>query len=527
MSEFKPGLEGVVAFETEIAEPDRDGGALRYRGIDIEELVGTVPFEKVWGVLVDESTEPGLPAAEDYVAPDLTGRTPSDLQTVTSRLGAEWGLGQLIDVSDGDAKEDLRRLSATMISVCAQSARLADGHADRIASGVVSAGETTAERFLLEWRGAAEPAHVRAIDTYWICTAEHGLNASTFTARIVASTGADCAAALSSAVGALSGPLHGGAPARVLPMLDEAAAAPSVDGYVKDLLDRGERLMGFGHRVYRAEDPTRAPPASNRAGARLAEVRGRGGARAGGARRAACAEARPCARNERRVLVRGRARRRRGSAAARSRHVRVLAHGRLVGAHPRAEAPRQARASVGALRRARRAVAVRGVMQLAEAATRAEALARSAGSERELAMLRADWDDEIEAAARDADYRVRGLAYRAIGQFRFRQKLELLRRGLEDESAGARGSALIALRALSADHPGDVNSFRPLLNELAMRDPNDAVRRLAILCLENGTADRGTIQLLDGIVGDDETDRDVRETARKVSVALVRKSRTK
>jgi hypothetical protein len=166
-------------------------------------------------------------------------------------------------------------------------------------------------------------------------------------------------------------------------------------------------------------------------------------------------------------------------------------------------------------------------MQLAEAATRAEALARSAGSERELAMLRADWDDEIEAAARDVDYRVRGLAYRAIAQFRFRQKLELLRRGLEDESAGARGSALIALRALSADHPGDVNSFRPQLNELAMRDPNHAVRRLAILCLENGTPDRGTIQLLDGIAGDDETDRDVRETARKVSASLVKKSRTK
>lgn len=166
-------------------------------------------------------------------------------------------------------------------------------------------------------------------------------------------------------------------------------------------------------------------------------------------------------------------------------------------------------------------------MQLAEAATRAEELSRSAGSERELAALRADWDDEIEAAARDADYRVRGLAYRAIAQFRFRQKLELLRRGLEDESAGARGSALIALRSLSADHPGDVNSFRPLLNELAMRDSNDAVRRLAILCLQNGTPDRGTIQLLDGIAGDDETDRDVRETARKVSAALVKKSRTK
>jgi HEAT repeat protein len=166
-------------------------------------------------------------------------------------------------------------------------------------------------------------------------------------------------------------------------------------------------------------------------------------------------------------------------------------------------------------------------MQLAEAATRAEELARSSGTEQELAALRADWDEEIEAAARNGDYRVRGLAYRAIAQFRFRQKLELLRRGLEDESAGARGSALIALRSLSTDHPGDVNSFRPLLNELAMRDPNDAVRRLAILCLQNGTADRGTIQLLDGIAGDDENDRDVRETARRVSVALVRKSRAK
>ena len=126
-------------------------------------------------------------------------------------------------------------------------------------------------------------------------------------------------------------------------------------------------------------------------------------------------------------------------------------------------------------------------MELAEAAARAEELARSTGTERELAALRTQWDDEIEAAARNPDYRVRGVAFRAIAQFRFRQKLELLRRGLEDESAGARGSALIALTSLSADHPGDVNKFRPLLNELAARDPNNAVRRLAILCLRNGT----------------------------------------
>ena len=255
MSDFKPGLEGVVAFETEIAEPDRDGGSLRYRGVDIEDLVGTYRFEQVWGLLVDESFEPGLPVAEPYEGGGLTGNTPADLQSVTARLGGEWGLQKLIDITDDEAREDLRRVSAQFISIAAQSARIADGNDDRIAPQVVAQGKTTAERFLLEWRGEADPKHVQAVDTYWICTCEHGLNASTFVARITASTGADCAAALSSAVGALSGPLHGGAPARVLPMLDAAAESGDPEAYVESLIEKGERLMGFGHRVYRAEDP--------------------------------------------------------------------------------------------------------------------------------------------------------------------------------------------------------------------------------------------------------------------------------
>ena len=255
MTDFKPGLEGVVAFETEIAEPDREGGSLRYRGVDIEDLVGSYRFEQVWGLLVDESYEPGLPVAEPYEGGGLTGNTPADLQSVTGRLAGEWGLKKLIDISDDEAREDLRRVSAQFISIAAQSARIADGETDRVDPAVVARGRSTAERFLLEWRGEADPKHVQAIDTYWICTCEHGLNASTFTARIVASTGADCAAALSSAVGALSGPLHGGAPARVLPMLDAAAEAGDPAGYVNGLIERGERLMGFGHRVYRAEDP--------------------------------------------------------------------------------------------------------------------------------------------------------------------------------------------------------------------------------------------------------------------------------
>ena len=253
MTEFKPGLEGVVAFETMIAEPDREGGALRYRGVDIEELVGYVPYEKVWGLLVDESLEPGMPDPEPYVLESPSGNAPSDLQSATARLSSEWKLGKLVDIDDDQARDDLARLSATMMSIVAQSARGADR--PPVPDDVVEQGDTAAEKFLLRWRGEADPRHVKAIDTYWICTAEHGLNASTFTARVTASTGADCGAAMSAAVGALSGPLHGGAPARVLPMLDEVASTGDPAAYVRDLLDRRGRIMGFGHRVYRAEDP--------------------------------------------------------------------------------------------------------------------------------------------------------------------------------------------------------------------------------------------------------------------------------
>lgn len=165
-------------------------------------------------------------------------------------------------------------------------------------------------------------------------------------------------------------------------------------------------------------------------------------------------------------------------------------------------------------------------MTLAEAASRAEALAE-AGDERALAALRVEWDDEIESAARDGDYRVRAQGYRAIAQFRFRQKRELLRRGLEDESPAARGAALISLEALSRDHPGDVNAYRPLLHELVARDSNAAVRRLAVFCLRNGAPNADTIRLLDGIAEADDADAELRKAARAVSAQLVKKSRGK
>src|ERR671932_61897 len=194
--DFSPGLEGVIAFETEIAEPDKDGGALRYRGVDIEDLVGKITFGNVWALLVDGKFGPGLPPAEPFPIP----------------------------VHSGDVRVDVQ---AALI----------------------------VERFMVRWRGEPDPRHVAAVDAYWTSAAEHGMNASTFTARVIASTGADVAAALSGAIGAMSGPLHGGAPSRVLHMLDGVEQEGDAEKYVKALLDRGERLMGFGHRVYRAEDP--------------------------------------------------------------------------------------------------------------------------------------------------------------------------------------------------------------------------------------------------------------------------------
>jgi HEAT repeat protein len=165
-------------------------------------------------------------------------------------------------------------------------------------------------------------------------------------------------------------------------------------------------------------------------------------------------------------------------------------------------------------------------MDLSQAAELADEYTRR-GLESELATLRGEWGDEIEASARDDDYRVRALAYRSIAQFRFRQKLVLLRRGLEDESPAVRGSALIALEGLSRTHPGDVNGYRSLLHELAARDPNVAVRRLAIVCFKNGSPARETIVILDGIADDDETDAEVRKSARSVSLLLVKKSNRK
>jgi HEAT repeat protein len=165
-------------------------------------------------------------------------------------------------------------------------------------------------------------------------------------------------------------------------------------------------------------------------------------------------------------------------------------------------------------------------MTLADAAAKADELAQ-AGAERELAVLRQQWDDEVEAAARSGDYRERATAYRAVGQFRFRQKTELLRRGLDDESPAARGSALVSIQLLSKEHPGVVNQIRPLLHSIASGDANQAVRRLAIVSLRNGSPQRDTIVLLQGIAEEEGLSHETRQAAAKVAAGLDKRAKTR
>lgn len=242
----------MTAFSTSISEPDREGGTLRYRGIDVDLLAGAVHFDAVWSLLVagDFTYEPERD--EHLQLASATGDVRVDVQANLARLGALLELKPVVDLSPDEVLFDLARVSQHLLSFTAQAAR---GTATPVEDAKIQAGATAAERFMIEWQGDPDPRHVAAVEDYWITAAEHGANASTFTARVISSTGADVAAAMSGAVGSLSGPLHGGAPSRALDLVDQVQQSGDADKLVAAVLDRGERLMGFGHPVYRAEDP--------------------------------------------------------------------------------------------------------------------------------------------------------------------------------------------------------------------------------------------------------------------------------
>ncbi|MGL5829000.1 MAG: citrate synthase 2 [Angustibacter sp.] len=249
---MRAGLAGVYACETTISECQPDG-RLSYRGIALADLVGKIDFGEVWGLLVDDNLHPGLPPAEPFPLPVHTGDIRVDVQSALAQLSPIWGFQPLFDITATQAREDLARASVMALSFIAQSARGQDQ--PMVSQRTVDQGQSAAERFMIRWRGEPDPTQVAALDAYWVALAEHGLAPSTLAARVIASTGADVAACLSGAVGAMSGPLHGGAPARALQLIRSVDRGGDPLAQVHKILDSGGRLMGFGHRIYRGPDP--------------------------------------------------------------------------------------------------------------------------------------------------------------------------------------------------------------------------------------------------------------------------------
>jgi citrate synthase len=261
------GLEGVVAASTALSHVYGEEGRLVYRGYDIHELAGKASFEEVAHLLWighlptrAELDEFSAKLAANRSLPDEVIETlrllPKDAQPLDAlRTGISVFGATRTDMFDVDRPANLDEaiaLSARFPSVLAAFFRLRQGQ-DPVAP---KDGHNTAQSYLYQLFGKEpEERHWRPLETYLVLLADHGMNASTFTARVIASTTSDMCSALVGAIGALKGPLHGGAPSKVLDMLEAIGSAENVDAWLTAALDRGERLMGFGHRVYKAEDP--------------------------------------------------------------------------------------------------------------------------------------------------------------------------------------------------------------------------------------------------------------------------------
>lgn len=270
--EVPRGLAGVVVTDTEIGDVRGLEGFYHYRQYSAVELAQTRSFEDVWHLLVHgelpdavqsaafAARTAGLRRLPDEVRAALpavaaaTGASGplAGLRTALSLLGAAHGFRPVYDIDAGRRRED------TLVAAAAVPTLLTALH--RLGRGLepVEPREdlSYAANYLYMLTGTEpEPERARAVEEYLISTIDHGVNASTFTARVVTSTGADVAACLVAALGALSGPLHGGAPSRALDTLDAIGTPDRIDAWIRDRVLAGERIMGFGHAIYRTEDP--------------------------------------------------------------------------------------------------------------------------------------------------------------------------------------------------------------------------------------------------------------------------------
>lgn len=239
------GLAGVAVASTSVGEVRGEEGFYHYRGHSAVELARSGSFEAVWELLL--GTPPD--GAARNLPPVLGGVVDRlDLRSALSFLAASMGLRALVDESPEERRADAHHVVAALPTLVASlqrgtvvTPRPELGHAADYL-GMVTGEPPSAEL-------------ARALEQYWILTVDHGFNASTFTARVIASTGADLGACVVGGLGALSGPRHGGSPSRVLDMLDAVAACGDAHAWLQDELRAGRRLMGFGHAVYRAPDP--------------------------------------------------------------------------------------------------------------------------------------------------------------------------------------------------------------------------------------------------------------------------------
>ncbi|MGX1478009.1 UNVERIFIED_CONTAM: citrate synthase [Streptomyces canus] len=266
------GLAGVVVTDTEVGDVRGREGFYHYRQYSAVELAQTRGFEDVWHLLVHGE----LPDAGRAVAfraetaalrrlPDevraalpaiaaASGRSGplAGMCTALSLLGAAKGFRPVYDIDPDERRRDTLVATAAVPTLLTALHRLGKG----LAPVEPREDLSYAANYLYMLTGSEpEPQRARAVEQYLISTIDHGFNASTFTARVIASTGADVAAGLVGAVGALSGPLHGGAPSRALDTLDAIGTPDRIDAWIRERVLSGERIMGFGHAIYRTEDP--------------------------------------------------------------------------------------------------------------------------------------------------------------------------------------------------------------------------------------------------------------------------------
>ena len=255
---YSPGLEGVLAGETALAKVDGANGRLVYRGYPIGELVAHGTYASVAELLWTDRWDPAarLPAVPMPAAVMAVLRAlPREAAPMDALRTAASAWGAATHATYPPTVEQARELTAMAPTALAAFARLRDGNdpVDPDPELGIAAG------FLYQLTGERPgDAEARALDAYLVVDAEHGFNASTFTARVITSTRSDLGSAVTGAIGALKGPLHGGAPSEVVSQLHEMGTPQRAEAWMRDAIGRGERLMGFGHRVYRAYDPRAA-----------------------------------------------------------------------------------------------------------------------------------------------------------------------------------------------------------------------------------------------------------------------------